>query len=133
MAKLNKYKTFPLYSISNIFHLDNSSAALVYAWYSSCLNETQRKESGDKPLLELILQYGSCPIISPSTWTPYGWSFADHMVQLNRISIHPFFVMLPRNDLVNSSRVLLTVRNSYVFAWYSISLFYVTIFVVMGI
>ncbi|XP_028418606.1 neprilysin-4-like [Dendronephthya gigantea] len=69
----------------------NSSAALVYAWYSSCLNETERKKSGDKPLLELILQLDSCPLISPSTWSPHRWSFVDHFVWLNRLAIHPFF------------------------------------------
>ena len=98
----------------------NSSAALVYTWYSSCLNETEREKSGDKPLLKLILEFDSCPLISPITWFPFGWSFVDHMVRLNRLAIHPFFLLYPKNDLFNSSRVLLTVKKCAVVCLFSV-------------
>ncbi|CAB3992501.1 endothelin-converting enzyme homolog [Paramuricea clavata] len=91
---------------------ENSSAALIYSWYSSCLNETERKQSGDKPLLGLILELGSSSVITPFTWFPFGWMFVDHVVLLNRLAIHPFFLVTPRNDLLNSSRVLLTFSPS---------------------
>ena len=75
------------------------------------MNETERKRSGDKPLVGLITELGSSPIISPFAWIPFGWSFITRLVLLNRIAIHPFFVVSPSNDLFNSSRVLLTVKK----------------------
>ena len=75
------------------------------------MNETDLKHRRDEPLLNLILRLGSCPIISPFTWFPFGWSFVDHLVYLNRLVIHPFFVITPTKDLRNGSKVLLTVRK----------------------
>ncbi|XP_046850701.1 endothelin-converting enzyme 1-like [Xenia sp. Carnegie-2017] len=90
----------------------NTTSSLIFAWYTSCLNETERKRNGDKTLLKLIAELGSCPILTRSSWCAQNWSFVNRLVQLNQISIHPFFLLMPRDNLVNSSQILLTLSPS---------------------
>lgn len=90
---------------------ENSSGLLMYNWYTSCMNQHHAEKQTTAQFLRLIAKLGSCRLIN-HFWFPFGWSLVNNMVLLNRLSIHPFFLVQPGNDLVNSSQVFLQVTPS---------------------
>ena len=82
----------------------------MYNWYTSCMNQHHAEKQTTAQFLRLIAKLGSCRLIN-HFWFPFGWSLVNNMVLLNRLSIHPFFLVQPGNDLVNSSQVFLQVRK----------------------
>ena len=94
---------------SGFISFQNEAVTKMFIYYDACVNTSQIKSVGSKPLRLVVAKYGSWNVTDPH-WNESGWNLIKHLAEIHRdLGVMPLFKVVAEPDYKDSSRNIITV------------------------